>query len=131
MIGYVMVGTNDLQHAAEFYEKIFAPLDLIQVESNDDYVAYAPDQAPAEIEFYVTKPFDQQVATTGNGTMIALKATSRKAVDIFHATALKNGGLDEGAPGPRPEDGDVYYAYTRDHDGNKICVYCPDQNGST
>ena len=32
MIGYVMVGTNDLDRAAAFYDTILAPLGLMQVE---------------------------------------------------------------------------------------------------
>ena len=55
--------------------------------------------------------------------MFAIKATARQAVDAFHANALKNGGPDEGASGPRPKDGEIYYAYTRDFDVNKICAY--------
>ncbi len=123
MLGYVMVGANDPQRAAKLYDAALEPLGLCRAESSDDYVAYAPPNAPSAIEFYVTKPFDQQPATFGNGGMIALLAASRDAVDEFHAVALKNGGVDEGAPGPRPADADGYYAYIRDFDGNKICAY--------
>ena len=53
--------------------------------------------------------------------MIALKTDSRNNVDKFHAIALKNGGVNEGLPGPRHDNN--YYAYIRDVDGNKICAY--------
>ena len=44
-----------------------------------------------------------------------------EAVKAAHAAALANGGSDEGAPGPRPLYGpDVYAAYARDPDGNKM-----------
>ena len=50
---------------------------------------------------------------------------SRAAVDAFHATALKLGSRDEGAPGPRPRYGPSYYgAYVRDLDGNKLQAAC-------
>jgi predicted lactoylglutathione lyase len=69
--------------------------------------------------------------------MIAFSAKSRAIVDRFHEIGLQNGGRDEGAPGPRPpdaprdepiddepvDDEQVYYAYVRDLDGNKICVF--------
>ena len=42
-----------------------------------------------EIEFYVTKPYNKEVATYGNGTMVSFLADSTKAVDDFHAIALK------------------------------------------
>lgn len=124
MIGYAMVGVSDLQRSSNYYDAVLAPLGLVQAESDVTYVGYAPASDPAEIEFYVTKPFNEKPATAGNGTMIAFLADSRLAVDLFHSTALENGGTDEGAPGPRPADGTIYYAYARDPDGNKICAYC-------
>ncbi len=54
--------------------------------------------------------------------MIAFLAETKEAVNKFHVTALKNGAVDEGAPGIR-KDGN-YYAYVRDLDGNKITAKC-------
>ena len=123
MIGYVMVGTNDLDRAAAFYDTILAPLGLMQVERVETYAAYAPETAEDAIEFYVTTPFDQRPATPGNGTMIALAAPSMQALELFHTIGEQSGGTDEGAPGPREEDSDICYAYIRDPDGNKICAF--------
>lgn len=124
MIGYVMVGTNDLDRAAVFYDAILAPLGLVRVERVQTYAAYAPDDAKDAIEFYVTTPFDQRPATPGNGTMIALGAPTMQALEQFHEVGLRSGGTDEGAPGPREEGSDICYAYIRDFDGNKICAFC-------
>ncbi len=123
MIGYVMVGAADLVRSASYYDAVLAPLGLIRVENAEEYVAYAPVDAREQIEFYVTKPYNGELPSVGNGNMIALLADSRTQVDQFHHIALQSGGKDEGAPGPRPEDGDVYYAYVRDLDGNKICAF--------
>ncbi|MDC6652515.1 hypothetical protein N4Q54_26085, partial [Leclercia adecarboxylata] len=42
-------------------------------------------------------------------------------VDAFHRAAIAAGGVDEGAPGPRPEYGEPYYGcFARDLDGHKI-----------
>ena len=38
MIGYVMVGTNDLERASRFYDALLEPLALVRVESDPDYV---------------------------------------------------------------------------------------------
>ena len=124
MIGYAMVGVGDLKRSTDFYDALLAPLGLEKVELDMVYTAYAPKIAPGDIEFYVTKPFDQNAATAGNGTMVAFKVDQRRCVDLFHQIGLENQGLDEGAPGLRPADGTVYYAYVRDPDGNKICAYC-------
>ena len=42
-------------------------------------------------------------------------------MDAFSAAAIKAGGTDDGAPGPRQEYGDAYYGcFVRDPDGHKI-----------
>ena len=43
MIGYVMVGTNDLTKATKFYDTILASLGLLQAERTETYTAYAPN----------------------------------------------------------------------------------------
>lgn len=122
MLAYVMVGTADLDRSTRFYDAALAPLGLVRTENEAGYAGYSPKGSPATIEFYVTKPFDGQPATHGNGTMISLAASSLDALDDFHAAALANGGTDEGMPGPRPDGASVHYAYARDPDGNKICA---------
>ena len=123
MIGYVMVGTNDLTEATKFYDTILVPLGLLQAERTAIYTAYAPNGSKDAVEFYVTIPFDQKFATHGNGTMIALSAPTMLALKQFHRLGLSSGGTDEGAPGLREEGSDVSYAYIRDLDGNKICAF--------
>ncbi len=124
MLAYFMVGTSDLTRSTRFYDAALAPLGLARTENETEYVGYAPKDAPEKIEFYVTNPYNKEPAASGNGTMIALAAATRRSVDGFHAAALANGGTDEGKPGPRPAEGSVYYAYARDPDGNKICACC-------
>ena len=71
----------------------------------------------------IGRPNDGAPASPGNGQMIALLAPSRATVDACHAAAVANGGLDEGAPGLRPQYHPNYYgADFRDPDGNKLCV---------
>ena len=123
MIGDVMIGTNNLQRAANFYDSILALLGLVQVEISDRYVAYAPETALEAIELYVTTPFNEQTATVGNGSMLALKVDSISVLELFHENGLKNGGVDEGGPGSRIDGSAVQYAYFRDLDGNKLCAY--------
>ena len=86
-------------------------------------VAYAPKVAPHKIEFYVCKPFNQNRASFGNGTMIAFSANSTETIDQFHKIGLDIAGKNKGYPGNCPTENDPYYAYLRDIDENKICVY--------
>ena len=56
-----------------------------------------------------------------SGTHICLRAPDAAAVHAFHAAAIKAGGTSDGAPGPRPEYTEGYYAaFVRDPEGNKI-----------
>jgi len=55
----------------------------------------------------------------------AFRADRRQQVDDFHAAAMKAGGRDNGAPGPRPNYGPNYYAaFACDPDGAKIEAVC-------
>tara|TARA_B100001778_G_C17973479_1_gene355826 strand:- start:49 stop:435 length:387 start_codon:yes stop_codon:yes gene_type:complete len=122
IIGFVMVGTNNLEKSSKFYDAIFAHLGLKKITTTERYIGYGYSDEPEEVRFYITKPYNKKTATVGNGTMVALLADSKNAVNKFHATALENGAVDEGAPGIR-SDGN-YYGYVRDLDGNKITVKC-------
>ena len=123
MIGYVMVGTNNLNDAITFYDKVLEVIGLDRNETiEDDYAAYGA-KGTKDIEFYVTKPFNKEDATFGNGTQITFLTSSRSQVDKFHEVGLKAGGTSEGSGGERPEGSGVYYSYLRDLDGNKICAF--------
>ena len=123
MIGYVMVGTNNLDAAIKFYDEVLEIIGLSRNETvENDYAAYGK-KGTNEIEFYITKPFNKKEATFGNGTQISFITSSRVIVDRFHETGLKAGGASEGSGGERPEGSGVYYSYVRDLDGNKICTF--------
>ena len=119
-----MIGTNDLKKSSLFYDVVLSELDLIKVLTNERYIGYAEKNTPKTIQLYVTKPYNKELATNGNGTMIAFLAKSKDRVNKFHEVALNNGALNEGLPGPRPSGALEYYCYIRDLNNNKICVYC-------
>ena len=57
--------------------------------------------------------------------MVGFDAETKDQVHAFYAAAMKAGGRDEGAPGPRPDYGPNWYAaYLRDPTGNKLAVVC-------
>jgi len=119
MIGYVTLGTNDLERAARFYDQLLAELGASRFLETETFIAWsaAPD-APA---VSVTKPFDGNAATVGNGVMVALVMDSQAKVDALYKKAMELGATDEGAPGPR---GPGFYAgYFRDPDGNKLNAF--------
>ena len=66
MIGYVTVGTNDLERAKAFYDALFATIS------------------------------GKRVFDSPQGVVVALAMLSKKHVDDFYAKAIMLGGTDEG-----------------------------------
>ena len=119
MIGYVTLGTNDLQQAASFYDAIAAELGTSRMMETDTFIAWGTPGGGAGVG--LTKPFDRNPATVGNGVMVAFEARDEAQVQRIYDLALANGGSDEGAPGPRGDN--FYAAYFRDPDGNKLNAF--------
>jgi predicted lactoylglutathione lyase len=119
MIGYVTLGTTDLPKAAVFYDAIAAELDTPRMMEFDGFIAWGKPGGGAGIG--LTKPFDGNVATVGNGVMVALEAKDQAQVQRLYDIALANGGTCEGPPGPRGEG--FYAGYFRDPDGNKLNAF--------
>jgi catechol 2,3-dioxygenase-like lactoylglutathione lyase family enzyme len=119
MIGYVTLGTNDLQRGARFYDAIAKEMGVGRMMEFETAIAWgAPGGAPG---IGLTKPFNGEAATVGNGVMVALAAASKAQVDRLYEIALAHGGTCEGPPGPRGET--FYAAYFRDPDGNKLNAF--------
>ena len=125
MIGFVMVGTNNLDKAINFYDKLLNTINLQRVVTNEKYAGYSLKDKPDDVEFYVTNPVNKEKATFGNGTQISFLVNSKDLVNKFYNTGIKLGGADEGAPGIRSGD---YYCYVRDLDKNKICAFAKINN---
>ena len=121
MIGYVTLGTNDIERAAAFYDELLAVYGAKRGMQSDKMILWSSSK-PGRPSLGVIKPYDKNAASVGNGTMGALGIDDPAKVDELHKKALALGGKDEGAPGSR--GGGFYGAYFRDLDGNKLCVFC-------
>lgn len=120
MIGYITLGTNDLQRGAKFYDELLAGLGAKRFMDTDTFIAWSAGAGQPGVA--ISKPADGNAATVGNGVMIALMAENPAQVDALYAKALELGATDEGPAGPR---GDSFYAgYFRDLDGNKLNFFC-------
>jgi catechol 2,3-dioxygenase-like lactoylglutathione lyase family enzyme len=120
MIGYALVGTQHLERAAAFYDEVLGVLGAKRAMQMERLVSWRTSADAAG--FGVCLPYDGQVASVGNGTMIALAASSPEQVQAIYNKAIELGGKDEGAPGAR--FGTFYAAYFRDLDGNKLNAFC-------
>lgn len=120
MIGYTTVGSNQMEKAVAFYDAIFNILGASKIYDHERFVGWS--QGEGQPFFAVVKPYDDNEATFGNGTLIGLPVADSEVVKAVYARAMELGAVCEGPPGPR--QGSYYCGYFRDLDGNKLNAYC-------
>jgi len=119
MIGYVTIGSKDLDRACKFYDELLALVGGKQLMGMDRIKFYGTGMGQPMIA--ICTPYDGGAQNPGNGNMIAIPGGTREGVDKLYAKAMSLGASDEGAPGERMP---VFYgAYVRDLDGNKLCFF--------
>jgi len=120
MFSHVMIGTNDLDKAKTFYDKLLGTLEVRPARVDGHRIFYITKTGV----FSVSKPINGEAATPANGGTIGFACNSPEQVDAWHAAGLASGGKTcENPPGIREGSaGKLYLAYLRDLDGNKICA---------
>ena len=118
MIDHISIAVRDIKRAEAFYTAVLAPLGLTKLREWPDAAIGYGKKYP---EFWINRRADMTPIARDSGVHICLRAVSTDAVDAFHGAALAGGGTSDGAPGPRAEYNDRYYAaFVRDPDGNRI-----------
>lgn len=113
MFDHVGLRVKDVAVAADFYERVLAPLGYV-VDSRDATGAGIGPKGRPSLWLHAGGSGER-------GVHLAFTAPGREAVDRFHALGLAAGGRDNGEPGPRPDYGPTYYAaFLIDPDGNNI-----------
>jgi catechol 2,3-dioxygenase-like lactoylglutathione lyase family enzyme len=120
VFSHIMVGTNDLERARAFYDALLGVLGAKPGRRQGDRYFW---RTPTGV-FAVTLPRDGQSATFANGGTVGFAAASPEQVEAWHTAGVASGGTPcEDPPGLRDgEFGDLYLAYLRDPDGNKLCA---------
>jgi len=115
MIDHVTLNVSNLRKSRLFYESAFGPLGYgLAFGKEDVFWAFDIGDGLFEIQQSDAPP----PLTPAH---VALRVTSREEVDAFHRAALAAGGRDNGAPGPRPDYSETYYAaFVLDPDGHNI-----------
>lgn len=119
MIGYVTLGTNNLERAAAFYDALLGTIGAKRSFATDKLIMWGT--GPTAPGVCITLPFDGKTATIGNGVMVALAMKDRATVDAVYKKAIELGAVDEGALGERFPG--FYAGYFRDLDGNKLNAF--------
>jgi catechol 2,3-dioxygenase-like lactoylglutathione lyase family enzyme len=120
MFSHVMIGTNDLDKAKAFYDSLLGTLEVRPARVDGHRIFYITKTGV----FSVTKPINGEAATCANGGTIGFAANSPEQVNAWHTAGIAAGGIPcEDPPGIRQGPGvNLYIAYLRDLDGNKICA---------
>lgn len=117
MIDHITIRVSDLVKTVAFYTATLAPLGYkLDFDQEFDGVRVVGFGRDGKIDMWFTadKPVSGPVH-------LALQADTREAVDAFYAAALHAGGRNNGAPGPRPEYHENYYAaFVFDPEGNNV-----------
>ena len=125
MFTHCFLGTNDTERSRKFYDPVMSTLGLQGAP-----LPIGTGYFGLEGGFIVATPANGEPHTVSNGHTLGFKAANHAAVDAFHAAGVANGGSCEGPPGIRPNSpGQMYGAYLRDPDGNKICAFAPNKDG--
>ena len=121
MFSHMMVGSNDIHRAKEFYDALFGAMGGNEafVDPKNRLVYMHDDNI-----FIVTTPIDGEPASHANGGTIGFKMKNPEQADAWHAAGVAAGGTSiEDPPGWREGSfGKLYLAYLRDPDGNKLCA---------
>jgi catechol 2,3-dioxygenase-like lactoylglutathione lyase family enzyme len=120
MFSHVMLGVSDLERSKKFYDALLGTLGLGPGFANKNRYFY---RSPTGT-FAISTPINGEPATHGNGSTVGFHVASPEQGDAWHAAGLANGGVTcEDPPGFRDSpSGQLYLAYLRDPDGNKLCA---------
>lgn len=121
MFSHIMIGSNDLERSRVFYDALFGATGGDKgFHDAKGRLVYVHDGG----RFIITRPIDGEAATPGNGMTIGFAVDGPDEAEAWHGAGTANGGTAiEDAPGIRNSPmGDIYLAYLRDPDGNKLCA---------
>ncbi len=120
MFSHVMLGVNDLEVSKKFYDALLGTLGIGPGVANKNRYFYRSSTGM----FGISTPINGEPATHGNGSTLGFTVDSPEQGNAFHAAGVANGGTDcEDPPGFREGPvGNIYLAYLRDPDGNKLCA---------
>jgi catechol 2,3-dioxygenase-like lactoylglutathione lyase family enzyme len=123
MLDHTGIVVTDLAKARRFYDAIGRTLGLKTADNGDN--AFLLGKSINEYPYLwigtLIPSYWVQGSRPGINQMhVAFAARDREMVDAFHEAALRSGGRDNGAPGPREGVKGYYGAFVLDPDGNNI-----------
>lgn len=133
MLDHIFISVSDIERSIHFYDAALTPLGItarLDYEGKDGPAGH-PDLkgfgADGRMFFWL-----REGVVEGRAVHVGFVAGSKALVDAAYAAAMANGGIDNGAPGPRLHyDPNYYAANVFDPDGYSLeFVYKSWQHGS-
>ena len=117
MFSHIMIGSSDIERSKRFYDAILGAMGATPgITDPKGRLVYSHNGG----RLIVTKPIDGNPACGANGGTIGFSAASPAEADTWHKAGVEHGGMAvEDPPGAR---GQLYLAYLKDPDGNKLCA---------
>jgi len=117
MFDHVVFGVSDYATSKAFYLSALSVLGVQVVVENNDGIELSSD---GKTSLCLVRTAQQPAHLH-----LAFRAATRQQVDTFYRDALVAGGVDNGAPGLRPQYHSTYYAaFITDPDGHNIEMVC-------
>lgn len=112
LIDHLHLVVRDIAASKRFYKAVLAAIE-VPIGGEGDNFLWAD-------ELYISNTAGALGQLTGR-VHLAFKARDVAMLERFHRDAIAAGGVDNGAPGPRPAYSGKYYgAFVLDPDGNNI-----------
>ncbi len=122
MFSHQTLGSNDIARSKLFYDALFAAMGGSEGQIDPKgRLIYSHNGG----RLLITRPVNGDAVTHGNGSTLGLTMDSPAQADAWHAAGIAHGGTTcEDPPGIRIANngGQMYLAYLRDPDGNKLCA---------
>ena len=116
IIDHIGLPVRNYRKSKQFYLEVLKPLGYELIKEFGNIGGFGKE---GKAEFWIEEGIPH------NRFHVAFIAKDHKTVDAFYETALKAGGKDNGAPGPRPQYHENYYgAFILDLDGYNIEAVC-------
>ena len=120
MFDHVKFGVSDYAASKAFFLAALEPLGVVVIGEGSPTYGVELCQPDGTVSLCLFQT-DEKPAHLH----LAFVAESRQQVDAFHRAALAAGGVDNGAPGLRPQYNARYYAaFVIGPDGHNIEVVC-------
>jgi catechol 2,3-dioxygenase-like lactoylglutathione lyase family enzyme len=117
MFDHIGFPVRDLAKSQAFYVTALAPLGIGVIAESAEWAAFGKS-GRAQLWLGLRGP-------APGGVHVAFTATNREEVRAFYSAAISAGGIDNGAPGLRPQYHPNYYgAFVFDPDGHNVEAVC-------